>query len=223
MKTHLFINPYQDKNPERRKELEKVFENNIFAGFDFITFVIEDKDFQYVLKLSGKYPTGVRNFESVDQRPPFQTYIDMANKNDEETINIVCNNDIYITPDNLEKLKNLHWDRKLWVSLARWDVSTGGNLTLLDRPDTADGWAWVGNCNINNANCPIGFAGSDNNLAWLAKESGYIVINPSRDIRIFHLHNVKINNYRDGKGNIKADQICPEPYHFHPPIFISEI
>jgi hypothetical protein len=136
------------------------------------------------------------------------------------------NYDVYMPSESLQKLKELPWEKKLFVALSRYDLTTKDNLILLDRWDSADTWVWKGPTSVEGINCSCGFAGVDNHVAWKFKEAGYRVVNPSRDIVTVHVHNVHINNYREGgspNGAVKADNICPEPYAFHPPIKISEI
>jgi hypothetical protein len=233
MRIHLLTSPYHEKNPLRRVELEQCFDNNLRAGFDYFTYVMEDGvDFDCGQKLISdaliRVPENVRYQRLIrtEGRPKFRDYISCANEAGEEMIHVVCNSDIYFTSEDVEKIRNLPWEKNLFVALSRWDQTAKGNLVLLDRPDTADAWCWKGKSPIINMQCSCGNPGVDNHLAWLAKEAGYYVVNPSRDIKARHLHNVKGNNYRvDSKpdGAIIADQICPEPYYFHKPIHISEI
>lgn len=227
MKTHLFINVYQDKNFERNEELIKVFKNNLDAGFDEISIICEEKDKSYCIHLCISNTTNSKlSINTFTGRPPFQMYIDMANieMENENTIFIVCNSDIYITPDNLEKFKNLPWEKNLFVALSRHDITKLGNLVHLERWDSQDFFAWKNKCLIESADCPIGFPGSDNGICYKFKEKGYQVINPSKDLITCHLHNIQnTNNYRDEEGNVKADQICPEPYHLITPHFIKDI
>jgi spore cortex formation protein SpoVR/YcgB (stage V sporulation) len=241
MKTHLILTPYKEKNIERLAELEKCYTKNFHAGFDHITFLVEEKDAEYARGFLDKIQTTTfKNvysvMEVVPSRPAFQEYILEANRVAQgfknmghEVLNIVCNSDIYFEPEEVTKIKNLPWDKylKLFVALSRWDVYKDlTTVTLLDRPDSADTWVWKGFCAVKEANCPIGVPGVDNSLAYKFSAAGYNVVNPSRDIITRHLHLVKGNNYRvDSKidGAVKADMLCPEPYTFHTPIFSNEI
>lgn len=229
IKTNLYITPYEEQNPDRRKELEKCYKNNLQAGFDEVWLVIEEKDRDYTLRLMHT----ILNESKCNiilkivgtTRPAFQEYIDIANTYEDDRIHMVCNSDIYIEAIDLNKIKNLNWSsRKLCLALARWDEFKTGRIQLLDRADTADFWAFKCPCDVENAHCALGFPGVDNSVAWKFMNSGYKVVNPSKDIITRHLHNVKGNNYRqNGDGAVIATQICPEPYHFHKSISISEI
>jgi hypothetical protein len=233
MNVILYTSPYAEKNPERRAELENCFEKNLEAGFLHINLLVEQKDLDYLY--NGLYYGRMVDY---DHRPAFQDYIDVANIWDTEAIvdkdyegdlHVVCNSDIYLLPETLEKLKGLQWEkdgRKLFVALSRYDLTSDGSLVLLDRWDTADTWVWKGKCPVQGIQCPCGYPGVDNHIAWKFKEAGYHVVNPSRDIVTVHQHLVQINNYRQtghSSSPVKADQICPEPYAFHTPIHIDQI
>ena len=227
MKVNLYITSYAEKNLDRRKEIETCFTKNLQAGFQDIWLLIEEKDLEYTKELiNRRYPTkSYVNYKVVGaERPSFQQYINQANYYQDERIHVVMNSDIFIEPADLDKIKNLNWQNKLFVALSRWDLHKGGTSTLLDRQDSQDAYFWYGNCNVINALCPNGNAGSDNHICWKFKDAGYKVVNPSKDIKIFHLHNVLGNNYRQGIGGpVIATHICPPPYSFHPPIFINQI
>lgn len=224
MTCNLYINTYFEKNEARRRELEVCYQNNLEAGFNEIWLIVEQKDEEYALDLLKQYNEGnsTIHIKIVNERPDFQYYIDKANSYNLNTLHVVMNNDIYIKSNELEKLKLLPWSQKLFVGLSRWDIGPEGSF-LLDRPDSQDSYIWFEKCEITRALCPIGNPGSDNHILYKFQAAGYKVVNPSKSIVTLHLHNVKINNYRDSNGNVKSTQICPEPYYFAKPIFISEI
>lgn len=230
MKTHLIIPFYKDKNEDRQKELETVIKRNLIGGYDWISFFIEEKDTNYAVPFISKHQSPVGGYSHVftNIREPFQTYIDYANSfHESNTLFIVCNSDIYITPEELIKFINLDWKKsKLALFLSRWDEYDDGGLVHLNRPDSADTMIFKGNCDVINADYPLGFPGIENSLCYKFREKGYNVVNPSKDIVTRHLHNVHVYNYREGSkpdGPVKAEQICPEPYGFHLPIFSNEI
>lgn len=230
MKTHLYITPYNEQSELRRNELEMCLRRNLDAGFSFIHVILEEKDVAYfhnslMADILIRYPISTM-INILPKRPTFQDYLDVANAFPDSHLHTVMNTDIYMPPESLKQLQALPWERNLFVALARYDLTTSGKLILLDRWDSADTWVWRGTVNVENINCSCGNPGVDNHIAWKFKAAGYHVVNPSRDIVTVHVHNVHINNYREGgnpNGAVKADQICPEPYAFHTPIKISEI
>lgn len=221
MKSILYINFYVDKNPDRQKELEICLKNNLEAGFDIVYLLVEQRDEEYIgniIRNSSRKQDVI--VATCDSRPTFQDYFSLFDTNP-DVLNCWCNADIFITSQELSKLKELPWERNLGVCLSRHDLGPEGAF-LLERGDSADFWAVKGPCRIKDFCCTHG-PGVDNSLAWKLNESGYYVINPSRSIQVMHLHNVKINNYRNEIGDVIANTICPEPYFFHLPIKISEI
>lgn len=223
MRLILYQNFYVDKNPERQKELDICLKNNLLAGFDLINIFIEAKDEAYIVDLTSQSSfTSIVRIFTVETRPTFQKYIDHANGYPEDTLHIVANSDIYIEPKELKIIKSIPWNNKLFLGLSRFDTGPEGSF-LLDRRDSQDTYVWYSHCNVENLNCPLGFAGVDNHTLYKFKEAGYNVINPSKSIITNHLHNVKINNYRNEGGDVRADQICGEPYFFAAPQFLHEI
>lgn len=224
MRTTLFINSYHEKNPDRRNELEICFENNLKAGFDIIHLIVESKDENYAIELTEKFPFGdtIIRITTVEHRPAFQKYIDISNEDYEGNLIVVMNCDIFIEPAELQKIKDLPWNQKLYVPLSRFELTPEGAFPL-ERNDSADTFIFSSPCDITTANCPLGYPGIENSLAWKFQEKGYKVRNVSKSIITMHLQQVKINNYRDENGNVKAGMICKEPYAFHPPIKSEEI
>jgi hypothetical protein len=230
-KINLYVTPYQEKNPDRAKELRECLLKNFEAGFNRIVCVVEDKDFDFVrheiLDLLGESNLGSAVLERTEGRPTFSDYISIANEYDEDTIHVVCNADIYLLPKTLEQLKDLPWEKKkLFIGLSRWDQHHSGKLVHLSRWDSQDSFIWKGRCPITTQMCPLGWPGSDNSALFHFKNAGYSVYNPSNDIQTVHLHNVQIYNYRqDSKvdGAIKGSQLCAEPYHLCTPCNISDI
>lgn len=231
MNIYLYISAYNEQNLARRKELIECFSRNTEAGFKIIHVLSEGHDclLDHARKFGACNPIQTLFRYPVIGRPTVQQYIDMANlieADDPDSLHIIANSDIFFIPETLEQLRSLPWDQKLFVALSRYDVTSGGAHVLLDRWDSQDTFVWRGECNVRDADCPLGFAGSDNSLCWKFKAAGYKVVNPSRDIKTMHLHLVQVNNYREGGNNrnaVKADHICPEPYHLVTPCKISEI
>lgn len=226
--TTLLLTPYAEQNPDRRKELETCYRNNLQAGFDDIWLVVEEKDREYALRLMhtilNESKCNIILKVIGNNRPAFQEYINIANTYDENTIHCVMNSDIFIEPADLEKIKNLNWQNKLFVALSRHDVHEGGTFTLLDRQDSQDFFCWSNKCTVDNAFCALGMCGFDNSICWKFHEKGYKVVNLAKDIVIKHLHLVLGNNYREGGlGPVKSTHICGPPYFFAAPCFISDI
>jgi hypothetical protein len=51
-----------------------------------------------------------------------------------------------------------------------------------------DAWAWRGPLRADLGDILPGTVGCDNKLAWIAHQAGYRVLNPSRDVAVYHHH-----------------------------------
>jgi len=82
-------------------------------------------------------------------------------------------------------------------------------VRFYNRRDSQDAWIVQGNFKqIPEANFPLGKKGCDNKIAFLLSKK-YIMLNPSRTIRTFHLHLTNVRNY--APHGTKEDLI-PPPY-----------
>lgn len=229
MKINLYYSLYYETNPERRKELEKCFEMNLRAGFDNITLLYEDRDKEYLHTLCQAhegYRCGIY-LQSIPNRASFQDFFKYGFE--ENAINACCNADIFFTSEELDKIKTLPWNPKIVLCLSRWDVATltpQGNVDVshhLSRNDSADSWFWLGECRVKDGDLKIGYCGSDNGIAFRFQEAGYRTFNCSNDLKTYHYHLCKINNYRTADGEVKAEQTYPPPYAFHEPCNLSNV
>jgi hypothetical protein len=229
----LYTSIYPESNEERAKELAFCLEQNCLSGFDKIVVLVEaatlgqnlSELLNHCENTAAKWGTELVPVMS-PTRPTLNDYLDKAYSEDPNSLHILANSDIIIPTKALHQLSDLPWEKKLYVGLSRWDIGREGTLQLLNRPDSADVFAWYGPAEIKGCKCSPGFPGFDNRIAYEFHASGYKVVNPSLDIITKHLHLVQKNNYRqDGKpdGAVLANQICPEPYFFHPPIHIKQI
>jgi hypothetical protein len=171
---NLFINTYQDKNPERQKELIACFEKN--AAF------------------------GIFNIVQLNGRPTFKDFFNDVNKiTHPNDINIIANSDIYFFELNYDYFTAL--DHDTCYALSRWDVQQDGSAVHYNNPGSQDTWIFRGAIKmVEGANFTQGVAGCDNKIAYLLQQAGYKVINPSLTIKTYHLHNSGSRNYlRNGK------------------------
>lgn len=180
--------------PERRKELHACWRTND-ATFDR-SMVIAPKG-----------------------RPTFNELFDLC---DTEAINVIANSDIYMQPEAREKLRAIA-PGECWA-LSRWDVDASGRVSLWDHADSQDVWVFNGKPTGIDAPFTMGVPGCDNALAFLIDQAGYRIINPSRSIRAYHLHNVQWRSYLAepggmARGGQKMERI-PPPYKLVKPTFL---
>ena len=215
---NLFINYYRDKNPERANELMVCFlKNGLCKNIDHAFVFVDDT---------------IPNQRDRNQltyvyfgRPTFEDFFFYINTvTNEDDINIIANTDIYFDDENIELIKNNIGSNECYA-LSRWDVF-GANHTfkkLFDRPDTADTWVFKGKIrNVNGCDFFLGTPGCDNAIAYKLEQAGYNVLNPSKDIKTYHLHLSGIRNYT------AADRVPPpykliHPHHLPANIWVEKI
>jgi len=198
---NLFVSYYQDKNPVRQQELDVVFEKNL-----------KNKQFDrmYVIVDAGikKIEASERNtIIGADHRYSFREYFDLINYvTGDADVNIICNSDIYF--ESLSLFSTIKQGE--CYALSRWDVGSDGTIKLFNRPDTQDTWVFRGRINeIKDCDFPQGYAGCDNAIADKIEKAGYKILNPSKDIKTFHLHNSGVRNY---DATAKSKDRIPPPY-----------
>lgn len=134
-----------------------------------------------------------------------------------ETINVLANSDIYFERWDVGEMHRACAPdvRRFVLVLSRWDVKPDGTAIHHDHRDSQDVWVFLGQPEGIDAPFTMGNPGCDNALAWLIKQAGYAVINPSKTIRTYHLHNVPWRSYGEGRGMPKMHRISP-PYELVP-------
>lgn len=189
MKHYLFTTYYQARSSERQAEYDYCIDKNKSAGFDKIFIHVENnKDFDLAY---NKFGAEVIN---IDRRPTFRDFFDfLSAEKFNDSINVVANTDIFFLNmkqinENLPRLQK----GKSCFALARYEYKTNTPSRLRDRPDSQDSWIFNGNEKLDlvqNINFTMGVAGCDNRLAFELQKAGFEVLNPSRSVYSFHLHN----------------------------------
>lgn len=204
---NLFINLYKDKNPARQQELSKCLYKNYYNPIIDKIYCVVDTDF--VMWDMGN--DGKMVFILNSGRPNFSTFFDIINMySDENTVSCIANSDIYFDIDGAWLIEATI-GRNECYALSRWDVLVDGSVKHFCRPDTADVWVFKGKIkSVNNCAFPLGIPGTDNAIANRLEVAGYKVINPSKDIRTYHLHISGIRNYTS------KDRVPPPYKLIHP-------
>lgn len=180
----LLYNYYEDKNGARKKEIDMCLQKNL-----------ENSHLNVVI------------IESAEKL----TYNDFFNKinemTDPEDINIVANSDIFF--DDTILLAN-GLPRATVYALSRWDWINEHNIRFFDRPDSQDAWIFRGRLAKVSGDFTLGKKGCDNRIAHEFSAVGYTVVNPSRSIKTYHVHNSNVRNYSQRES-------VPGPYRtVHP-------
>jgi len=206
MKHFLFTTYYQAKSQDRQAEYDFCIEKNKVADFDKIFLFVEN---EIDLKAAEKFEVEVIN---IQKRPTFKDFFDFIESQEfSESINIVANTDIFFL--NMQQVdRNLHRLIKgqTCFALSRYEYHLNRPSHLFDRPDTQDTWIFNGNqilSKVQNIDFTMGVAGCDNRLAHELKMAGFEVMNPSRTVQTFHLHDSPIRTFIEGEI-----QRVPPPY-----------
>jgi len=178
---YLLINRYHDHKPARNTELEKCLSLNEANSF-----------------------IRVRELYS---RPTFNEFFDAANSFfPEGSVVAISNSDIFFD-ETIQLAENIKENEV--YALSRWDIQKDGSSKLFNRWDSQDTWIFRTPIKeIQGADFTLGLGGSDNVIAHLLEQSGYVVTNPSKTIHCHHLHLSNVRNYIQG-SNV---QRLPPPY-----------
>ena len=80
-------------------------------------------------------------------------------------------------------------------ALCRWDYISSSQAKFYDKIFSQDTWIFKGPVKKMDGNFQLGYPRCDQCIAYEIKKAGYILHNPSRQIKTYHLHNSKIRNY----------------------------
>lgn len=198
---NLYCEYYSHKNLQRKKEIDESIEHNLKLNFITSYYIFCSSEYKdELLKLICS--NNKVNVIEDNRRKTFQDIFDFANTN-HANINITLNNDIKLG----ETIASVNLSDNDFYCLSRWESKTDINPFCHKSGDSQDIWIWKQKNKIQNANFYFGILGCDNKLAYLAKQVGYNVKNPSYTYKNYHNHNSSI---RDGSRD-KSLRL-PGPY-----------
>jgi hypothetical protein len=205
MKHYLFTTYYQPKSAERKAEYDFCIEKNKVSSIDKIYLLVEKQDEEAASKLGVEVIV-------VPQRPTFKDFFDFVSKPEfSDSINIIANTDIFFL--NMQQIdSNLHRLIKgeTCFALTRHDYHHNRPSHLFDRIDSQDTWIFNGNQlldKVQEIDFTMGVGGCDNRLARELARAGFKVLNPSKSILTFHLHDVDIRTFVQNET-----PVVPPPY-----------
>lgn len=206
MKANLFISLYKEKDRHRADELYECllnnFKSNLFADIWVIAEADEKGETSYLRDVSPYK----MNVLPCTTRPTFRTFFNVVNTvTDDETINIICNSDIFFKEIPIVPTTNQIF------ALTRYEVNKNGPITFLNRRDSSDTWLWKGKIRMPQyADFFMGIGGCDNRINFELANMNYEVLNPSLTIQTFHIH----SGAKSYDGSVKINR----PYLFLEPI-----
>lgn len=134
----------------------------------------------------------------IDGRPAFRQMFHIANEKFAGEVIVIANSDITFD-ESIRRLGKLA--RGTFVALTRWENKN----QFYGRKDSQDAWVFRAPIAEVEADFTLGLPGCDNRIAYLLKEAGYKVINPSLEIKILHHHTSRVRSYR-------KEERVPGPY-----------
>jgi hypothetical protein len=201
---------YEEKNPSRRKEL-----------ISCLVKTVDSSEVDHVHLLAEVEPPfrhEKMSFKLIGIRPTYDTFFKRANEIGQEgDIIVIANTDIYPGTGSGSFVQRLGSNE--CYALSRWDEDEEGNITLFERVDSQDAWAFRYPIRKNiHGGFNIGIPGCDNRIAHELNEAGYRVLNPSKDVRFIHRHNSRVRNYVPGKHSIPPPYLRVTPDHIRPTV-----
>lgn len=161
-------------------------------------------------------------FDEVVKAAGRPTFNDLFSMCDPDAVNVIANSDIYFGQKDVSLIAMIPHGH-CWA-LSRWDADATGYAKLHDHPDSQDAWVFNGRPDGIDAPFAMGVPGCDNRLAYLIREAGYNVSNPSRTVRAMHLHGVQWRSYlHDAEGHARGGEkkeVVPGPYAFVKPTYL---
>jgi uncharacterized protein YueI len=199
---NIFYNYYKDENVERQKEIDYCYSRILSGKYDKIYIISE-------------FPENVENNIIISGKPSYNDIFKVINeKTTESDINIVINSDCFIDDESLEKLRINLQDNEFWC-LTRRDIESINPFRFKDlyrSHDSQDCWIFKGKVNVD-VNFTMGISGCDNKIAYLFHQKGYTILNPSKDINVFHYHLTNLRRY--SKTPLPKPYVLISPCYSH--------
>lgn len=203
-----FMNYYIDKNYDRQKEIDKCLSNNINNRYINNIYIIGTrKDISSLQYIKDKRVHFVIN----NYRPTFSYFFKIINAfTKDNDINILANSDIYFD-ESIKQLPNYLKDNNVSLALSRWDILPNSEPKHYDVDYSQDTWIFKGKIKYENiGNYYLGTWACDNRILQELLDVGYIVKNPSKTIKTYHLHLSDIKSY-DKKSYVKGKYAYIKP------------
>jgi len=190
----LCVNPYFQNDMRRQEELDDCFLSNVEDGY-----------FDEIVQITCR------------DIPPFDAYVHALETSTtiDNAISVFCNSDVYFDESIVDLCQLGEND---FACLTRHEKD-GDSWRLWEECGhrSQDAWAYRGKCKIpldKLARIKPGMPGVDNHIAWLAREAGYRVVNPSRDVRVYHLHADQSRRPGIEKERVSPPYLHVWPHHF---------
>lgn len=184
IKIHIILSLYNINNNKRRSEIKKCFKS-----------ILNNKNFTSITVINQKSNINIPILNTINcinttSRPLFSDLFDYTR---DGYINVITNSDI-LFDNTIDKIR--HINDKTIFSLTRREID--GKLYRQNIGNSQDVWVVknsVPNYIIDQLKFPIGIPGCDSKINWIFQSNGYYVANPSKSIRLYHLHSSEVRSY----------------------------
>ena len=211
-KVIVYQNFYIDKAPERQVELEACLKENISCSL--VDEIVILADSATIEAAALRFPSEKVKWVVWNKRPTYNDFLMLLKP--EKAFHVIANTDVYFN-ETLNLVKRRGVAEGTCFALSRYDRMLDGRLSPHLCRGSQDVWIFSNPPKVvPGADFTLGIPGCDNKFAHLLLRCGYKVVNPSKDIKIIHVHNTGIRNY------VKDTDRLPPPYFLVYPIFLRE-
>ena len=209
---HLYTTFYNEKNLNRRSEIEKSIRINFNLSVISKLIVFNEGD-----SIAHLAPNKIQEL-FINKRPTYKDFINYINTNsNQDDIHIIANTDIYFDK-NIEVLKHINL-KDTCLALSRWDTTDTIKPKLYNHNDSQDVWVFKGPVKQRlKSDFPLGVPRCDNKLLFELQEAGYKVLNPAFSIKSFHAHKnrrAQVYTEEDNTYNIKPPYRYLYPHNLY--------
>lgn len=219
MRVNFITNYFIDANSERQKELDFcIITNACNRLIDSISIIVTEAQFPFLKEVIKENKLDENKFSIFihEDRPTYNDHFKITAVFT-DSINVIANLDIILTPDNAIELKVFYCNKNNKIlALSRWDINKEKEIESavhLNNYWSQDTWVCYGKMKLlPEANFCLGKPGCDNKIAWVLEKNGYEVYNPSIDIKTFHYHITNVRNYKwDNSDTIPGPYLLLTP------------
>ncbi|MBF0489702.1 MAG: glycosyltransferase family 61 protein [Candidatus Omnitrophica bacterium] len=183
---HLLVSLWDDPDPKRREEFFSCLYKNIENPYIKRIYVFYEDT-------TGLWKEVLQNEKIqvvfLKEYPTYRTFIDYANQYLSGKMVAIANADIFLD-ESLELLREYDFSRKV-LALTRYNFAPYKNWegSLWERNYySQDTWIFRAPLTGVFADIRIGYLGCDGWIAYELERAGFNVLNPSLDIKTWHVH-----------------------------------
>ena len=199
---NVYYNYYVDKDPERNNELEFCLTSMINNQIIDNIYLLCDSDIPINVNDKCK-------IIQIENRPTYNDIFSIINNiTMSENINMIINSDCFIDVNSAINIKNNIEIGEFWA-LSRKEIISKYPLIGAGRVNdygSQDAWIIKGKIDRNvDVDFTMGVPGCDNKITYIMNNAGYVVLNPSLDVYVYHNHASQLRRYTE-------DDRINEPY-----------